>query len=163
MSDKSLNSRVMSSPIHFLAFGFGSGLSPMAPGTMGTLASLPVIILAHFIGIPLWILFIMTTVVGTWLADKSSKDLGVHDHPGIVIDEFAGMMLTLLFIPLSWVSIVLGFALFRLFDIWKPWPIRLVDKQVHGGVGIMLDDLLAGVYAGFALLVVSGIVTMGFL
>jgi phosphatidylglycerophosphatase A len=153
-----MNKQVFSNPIHFLAFGFGSGLSPKAPGTMGTLASIPVILLAHFIGIPLWILFLVTATGGTWLADRSSKMLGVHDHPGIVIDEFAGMMLTLLFIPLSWMSIVLGFILFRLFDIWKPWPIRLIDQKVHGGFGIMLDDLLAGVYAGICLLIVYNFV-----
>jgi phosphatidylglycerophosphatase A len=154
MNDQSLAQRVFSNPILFLAFGFGSGLSSKAPGTMGTLASLPVIILAHLMGIPLWALFLVTTLGGTWLADRASRELGVHDHPGIVIDEFAGMMLTLLFIPLSWISIVLGFGLFRLFDIWKPWPIRVVDEKVHGGVGIMLDDLLAGVYAGICLLII---------
>lgn len=153
MSDAALRKRVLSNPIHFVAFGFGSGLSPKAPGTMGSLAAIPVILLAHFIGIPLWILFVLTTLGGTWLADKSSKDLGVHDHPGIVIDEFAGMMLTLLFIPLSLMSVVLGFALFRLFDIWKPWPIRLLDQHVEGGFGIMVDDLLAGVYAGVCLMI----------
>jgi len=155
MTEPSLSKLVLSNPIHFIAFGFGSGLSPKAPGTMGTLAAIPVIILAHVIGIPLWILFIITTIGGTWVADKSSKDLGVHDHQGIVIDEFAGIMLTLLFIPLSWISIVLGFALFRLFDIWKPWPIRVIDKKVHGGIGIMLDDLLAGLFAGVCLLIIA--------
>jgi phosphatidylglycerophosphatase A len=151
MTEPSLRQRVLSHPIHFLAFGFGSGLSPKAPGTMGTLAALPMILLAHGLGIPLWILFLITTIAGIWLADKSSKALGVHDHPGIVIDEFAGMMLTLLFIPLSWISVLLGFALFRLFDIWKPWPIRVIDEKVHGGLGIMLDDLLAGLYAAICL------------
>lgn len=149
-----MNKKILTNPIHFLAFGFGSGLSPWAPGTMGTLAALPLICLAHVLGFPLWILFILTTAAGTWLADKSSKDLGVHDHPGIVIDEFAGMMLTLLFIPLSWVSVLLGFALFRLFDIWKPWPIRVIDQKVHGGLGIMLDDLLAGIYAALCLQII---------
>jgi phosphatidylglycerophosphatase A len=154
-SDQALRKRVLSNPIHFLAFGFGSGLSPKAPGTMGTLAALPFIILAHWIGFPLWLLFLITTLAGTWLADKSSKDLGVHDHSGIVIDEFAGMMLTLLFVPLTWFSVILGFALFRLFDIWKPWPIRWADQKVHGGLGIMLDDLLAGLFAGLLLFLIS--------
>jgi phosphatidylglycerophosphatase A len=155
MSDQSLSQKVFSNPIHFFAFGFGSGLSPKAPGTAGTLAAIPVILLAHVIGIPLWILFMVTTLVGTWLADKSSKDLGVHDHPGIVIDEFAGMMLTLMFVPLTWLSLILGFILFRIFDIWKPWPIGAIDKQVKGGIGIMLDDLLAAIYAGGSLLLLK--------
>ena len=114
---------------------------------MGTLASLPIIVFWHYLGWPLWILFIITTVAGTWLADKSSKALGVHDHPGIVIDEFAGMMLTMMFIPLSWISLVAGFVLFRLFDIWKPWPINYVDTHVTGGFGMILDDVLAGIYS----------------
>lgn len=151
MIDPELSKKVFSKPLHFIAFGFGSGLSPKAPGTVGTLASLPFILLAYGIGIPLWLLFIVTTGVGIWAADWSSKDLGVHDHPGIVIDEFAGMMLTLLFTPISWVSLVLGFALFRLFDIWKPWPIKKLDESVEGGLGIMLDDLLAGLCAAIVL------------
>lgn len=154
MIDKTLAKQVFSNPIHFFAFGFGSGLSPKAPGTMGTLAALPLIGLAHLLSFPLWLLFLITTLAGLWLAEKSSKALGVHDHSGIVIDEFAGMMLTLLFIPLSWFSVLMGFALFRLFDIWKPWPIRVIDQKVHGGLGIMLDDLLAGVYSALSLQII---------
>jgi phosphatidylglycerophosphatase A len=153
MNNLSLRHQVLTNPIHFLAFGFGAGLSPKAPGTVGTLASLPFILLAHWLSFPLWILFLITAVGGTWLADKSSKALGVHDHPGIVIDEFAGMMLTLMFIPLSWFTVLAGFCFFRLFDIWKPWPIRWVDQQVQGGLGIMMDDLLAGLYAALCLFI----------
>jgi len=153
MNHKALAKKVFTHPLHFLAFGFGSGLSPKAPGTAGTWAAIPLILLAHYPGLPLWILFLVTTAVGIWAADWSSKDLGVHDHSGIVIDEFAGMMLTMIFIPLSWLGLVLGFVLFRIFDIWKPWPIRHIDQKVHGGLGIMLDDLLAGVFAGVTLLI----------
>lgn len=151
MIDKNLSQKVFTNPMYFIAFGFGSGLSPKAPGTAGSLAAIPVILLAHFIHFPLWILFLITLGVGTWTAEKVSQELGEHDYPGIVIDEFAGMMLTLMFIPLSFVSIVLGFALFRLFDIWKPWPIGMIDEKVKGGVGIMVDDLVAGLYSAVIL------------
>lgn len=154
MNNKELAKKVFTHPVYFLAFGFGSGLSPKAPGTMGTLASLPVIILAFYYHFPLWMMFVVTLLVGTFVAHKVSQDLGVDDYPGIVIDEFAGMMLTLMFVPLSWVSIALGFVLFRIFDIWKPWPIRQLDLKVKGGVGVMLDDLVAALYAGASLWVI---------
>lgn len=139
---------VFSSPVHLLAFGFGSGLSPFAPGTAGTLAAIPLYLL--LVQLPLWgyvaVLLVMS-LLGIWICGESSRRLGVHDHGGIVWDEFAGYLLTMLAAPTGWLWIVMGFFLFRLFDIWKPWPIRLVDRDVPGGFGIMFDDLLAGVYA----------------
>ncbi|WGZ96306.1 MAG: phosphatidylglycerophosphatase A [Candidatus Thiothrix putei] len=143
---------VFSSPIHFLAFGFGSGLSPVAPGTAGTLAAIPLYLL--LVQLPLWsyvLVLLLISVAGIWICGESSRRLGVHDHGGIVWDEFAGFLLTMLAAPGGWVWIVVGFALFRLFDIWKPWPVRVADRQVVGGLGIMLDDILAGIYAWFAL------------
>ena len=89
--------------------------------------------------------------MGVWLCGKASSDLGVHDHPGIVWDEFAGMFVTMIAVPVTWISVLAGFLLFRLFDIWKPWPIGLLDKRVSGGLGIMLDDILAGVFAAVVL------------
>jgi phosphatidylglycerophosphatase A len=139
---------VFSSPIHFLAFGFGSGLSPKAPGTMGTLAAIPLyLLLAHLPLLGYLLVLAVMSVVGIWLCGESSRRLGVHDHGGIVWDEFAGFLLTMTAAPEGWAWIALGFALFRLFDIWKPWPVRIADRKIHGGLGIMLDDLLAGVYA----------------
>ncbi|UOG91701.1 MAG: phosphatidylglycerophosphatase A [Candidatus Thiothrix sulfatifontis] len=147
---------VFSSPVHFLAFGFGSGLSPFAPGTAGTLAAIPLYVL--LVQLPLWgyvaVLLVMA-LVGIWICGESSRRLGVHDHGGIVWDEFAGYLLTMLAAPAGWVWIVVGFCLFRLFDIWKPWPIRLVDRDVPGGFGIMFDDILAGIYAWIALQVLA--------
>lgn len=143
---------VFSSPVHFLAFGFGSGLSPKAPGTMGTLAAIPLYLL--LMDLPLWaylLVVLVISVTGIWICGESSRRLGVHDHGGIVWDEFAGFLLTMTAAPQGWVWIVAGFTLFRLFDIWKPWPIRIIDRQVHGGLGIMLDDLLAGMYAWLVL------------
>jgi phosphatidylglycerophosphatase A len=139
---------VFSSPIHFLAFGFGSGLSLKAPGTMGTLAAIPLyLLLAHLPLLGYLLVLAVMSVVGIWLCGESSRRLGVHDHGGIVWDEFAGFLLTMTAAPQGWAWIALGFTLFRLFDIWKPWPVRIADRKIHGGLGIMLDDLLAGVYA----------------
>ncbi|MDQ5767269.1 phosphatidylglycerophosphatase A family protein [Thiothrix subterranea] len=150
---------VFSSPVHFLAFGFGSGLSPFAPGTAGTLAAIPLYLL--LVQLPLWgyvAVLLAMSLVGIWICGESSRRLGVHDHGGIVWDEFAGFLLTMLAAPTGWVWIVVGFFLFRLFDIWKPWPIRLVDRDVPGGFGIMFDDILAGIYAWIALQVLARLV-----
>jgi len=153
MSDKNpkipdLNRKVMTNPVHFLAFGFGSGLTPFAPGTFGTLMAIPLYLLMMQLSLaPYLILTAIVCITGVWICDKSSKLLGVHDHGGIVWDEFAGFFITMIAAPAGWVWIVIGFALFRLFDIWKPWPISLLDKKVEGGLGIMIDDIVAGVYA----------------
>ncbi len=150
---------VWRNPIHFLAFGFGSGAAKKAPGTFGTLAAIPFYLLMQ----PLdesaygWLLLAIF-LVGIYLCDKTSKDLGVHDHSGIVWDEFVGYWITMWFAPTGWLYILFGFALFRLFDILKPWPISWVDKKVHGGFGIMLDDVLAGV---LALVSLQGLVYLG--
>lgn len=137
-------------PVHFLAFGFGSGASPWAPGTAGTLLAVPLyFLLVNFLSLPLYIAMLLVTFIfGCWLCEKTSADLGVHDHGGIVWDEFVGYWLTMLALPVSWTWALAGFILFRFFDILKPWPIRWIDKKVTGGFGIMLDDVLAAVYAG---------------
>lgn len=139
----------MRNPVHFLAFGFGSGLSPKAPGTMGTLAALPIwYLLAQLPLIGYLAGLLLVIAVGPYLCGKTARDLGVHDHGGIVWDEIAGFLLTMLLVPVSVWTALIGFALFRLFDIVKPWPIGWLDKHVHGGTGIMLDDLVAALYAG---------------
>ena len=143
-----LNKKVLGSPVHFLAFGFGSGLAPFAPGTFGTLAAIPLFLLMQPLSLPLYLLVTaFVCVVGIWICGKSSELLGVHDHSGIVWDEFAGYFVTMIAAPSGWLWIVIGFALFRFFDIWKPWPISVLDKKVHGGLGIMVDDILAGFFA----------------
>lgn len=140
-------------PIHFLALGFGSGLSPVAPGTFGTLAALPLFYLASFASSDVYVaLTILISILGIFICDKAAKDAGVHDHGAIVWDEIAGYFVTMLFVPPTLINILLGFVLFRFFDILKPWPISFIDKQVHGGFGIMLDDIIAG---GMALLVLQ--------
>jgi len=145
---KDLNRKVLTSPVHFLAFGFGSGLAPFAPGTFGTLMAVPLYLLMSQFALSAY-LFItaLVCITGVWICGKSSEKLGVHDHSGIVWDEFAGYFITMILAPTGWLWIIIGFALFRLFDIWKPWPISILDKQVHGGLGIMVDDILAGFFA----------------
>lgn len=138
-------------PINFLAFGAGSGMAPVAPGTFGTLAAIPVWFL-----LPnnLWVYLITVAVlfaVGVWLCERCSQSLGEHDHPGIVFDEWVGYFITMIAVPKSIWLIALGFVLFRLFDVLKPWPIGELDKRVSGGFGIMIDDVIAGIFAGISL------------
>lgn len=133
---------------HLLALGFGAGLAPKAPGTFGTLVALPFIIgfaaLGHY-----WYLafLVLGTALGIYICGKTALDVGEHDHGAIVWDEIIGYALTMFLVPLSWQSLLIGFLLFRLFDIVKPWPIGWVDKKVHGGLGVMVDDILAAVPA----------------
>ena len=144
--------QVFRDPVVFLAFGFGSGLAPRAPGTAGTLAAIPLYLWFSQYSLPVYIGIVFAlSIGGIWICGEASSRLGVHDHPGIVWDEFAGYWLTMCAASGSWLSILMGFLLFRLFDIWKPWPIRVVDKRMHGGLGIMLDDLLAAIPAALLL------------
>lgn len=143
---------IWKNPIHFLAFGLGSGAAPKAPGTVGTLAAIPFYLLLQPLDLVWYALLVSVAfIAGVYLCGKTSADLGVHDHGGIVWDEFVGYWVTMFAAPLGWGWVVLGFALFRFFDILKPWPIGWADKQVSGGLGIMLDDLLAGIMAALCL------------
>ncbi len=143
---------VFSHPIHFLAFGFGSGLSPKAPGTAGTLAALPLCYLCALLPPTMyWLITALICLTGLYICGESARKLKSHDHPGIVWDEFAGIFITLGGFSLNWTNLVLGFLLFRVFDILKPWPIAWADKKVSGGLGIMLDDIIAGMMAWIVL------------
>ncbi len=139
---------LLSHPAHFVALGFGSGLAAKAPGTFGTLVAIPLFLAlmttpepAHFIAIALLFL------AGIPICTRTGKALGVSDHGSIVWDEIVAFMLVLEFTPYSWIWWLMAFALFRLFDIWKPFPIRQFDARLKGGFGVMFDDLLAAVYA----------------
>jgi len=140
--------QLLKNPNHLFAFGFGSGLAKKAPGTFGTLAAIPFFLLLQNLSWPIYISWLLVTfALGVLWCDRSSKALGVHDHGGIVWDEFVGFWVTMFMAPAGWMWILIGFVLFRLFDILKPWPINWLDKKVHGGFGIMIDDVLAGIYA----------------
>ena len=146
---------VWRNPIHFLAFGFGSGAIPFAPGTFGTLVAIPIYLLMWKLELWLYItIVILLFTVGVGICHKTSRDIGVHDHSGIVWDEIVGFLIVMIAVPRYWLWIVVGFLLFRLFDIWKPWPIKWLDKKVTGGFGVMIDDVLAGVYAWIVLQVI---------
>ena len=144
-----LSVQLLRQPVHLLALGFGAGLSPRAPGTFGTLVAIPLVLLIAPFG---WFAHAALAAgcfgVGCYLCGESARRLGVHDHPGIVWDEITGYLLTMLAAPAEWPWLLAGFVLFRLFDIWKPWPIREADHSLRGGLGIMLDDAVAAVYAG---------------
>lgn len=133
-------------PAHFLALGFGAGLSPKAPGTVGTLVALPLFALLS--GGPLyWLWVALFLALGVWACDVTGKALGVHDHGGIVWDEVAAFLMVLPFASPDWQGMALAFALFRLFDIWKPFPIGWADARLKGGLGVMVDDVLAAGYS----------------
>lgn len=135
-------------PVHFPALGFGVGLSPWAPGTLGTLIAIPLYWLAMHYAMPFYaVIVLIASVVGIYICDVTAKNLGTHDHGGIVWDEIAGFGVTLLWLPFEWQWVVAGFVLFRFFDIVKPWPIAWFDRHVQGGLGIMLDDIVAGAFA----------------
>lgn len=139
-------------PIHFLSFGFGSGLIPKAPGTFGTLMAIPLFLLMSELSLELYIAVVCVAfALGIFICGFTAKAMKVHDHGSIVWDEFVGYWLTMLVVPLSWWWVVAGFVLFRLFDILKPWPIRVLDQRVKGGFGIMLDDVIAAVFAWLCL------------
>jgi phosphatidylglycerophosphatase A len=135
-------------PIHLLAFGFGSGLLPKMPGTYGTIVAIPLYLLLSQLSLLYYgLITFLLILISIYCCEVTSRDLGVHDYPGIVFDEIVGFLVTMFAVPFGWWSLLGGFLLFRLFDIWKPWPITWLDQHVKGGLGIVVDDLLAGLYA----------------
>jgi phosphatidylglycerophosphatase A len=144
--------RQLLNPSCFIALGFGSGLSPVAPGTAGTLAAIPVYLLLQDLSLAAYVVAVLVLFGGGVLVcGYTAGRLGVHDHPAIVWDEVVGYLVTMTAAPSGWAWIAAGFVLFRLFDILKPWPIGWLDRRLHGGAGIMLDDVIAGVFAALLL------------
>jgi len=140
---------LLSHPAHFIALGFGSGLAPRAPGTFGTLAGLALFLLLEQVIAP-WhvaVLAIPLFVLGVWACERTARDLGVPDHGAIVWDEIVAFLPVAVFANKSALMLAVAFGLFRLFDIWKPFPIRQVERRVKGGLGVMIDDVLAAIYA----------------
>src|SRR5436190_22101927 len=138
--------KVWQDPLYFIAFGFGSGAMPFAPGTFGTLMAIPFYLAMRPLSpVPYLLLLIAITISSMWLCDKVSKETHTHDHSGMCLDEFVGYLVTMFAAPKGFIWILIGFGLFRFFDIVKPWPIDYVATHVKGGVGMILDDVLAGV------------------
>jgi len=158
-----LNGLKLSNPMHLAAVGFGSGLAPVAPGTFGTLAAIPFFYLLAMLNVEWYVaVLVITSLAGFWFCHVASDAMGVHDHKAIVWDEFVGYWITMLpvliiypeiqagaSIPVLWVAV--GFALFRFFDVLKPFPISWLDKKMQGGFGIMIDDIVAGLFSACVL------------
>jgi len=135
-------------PHHWVAYGFGAGLLPKAPGTAGTAAAIPLYLLLAPLPLAGYLaVLLLLTLVGLWACHKTMRELGVHDPGAIVWDEVLGFLLTMVAAPSGWGWVLLGFVLFRFFDIVKPWPIRIIDRRVPGALGVILDDLVAGLMA----------------
>jgi phosphatidylglycerophosphatase A len=151
---------VLTDPVNFLAFGFGTGLAPVAPGTFGSLPGVLLFWLTLDLGLYVQLgIAAALAAAGIWICGESARRIGVHDHGGIVWDEIVGMYFTLLVAPVSVEGFVLAFVLFRVMDIVKPWPIRDLDHSMQGGLGIMLDDLLAALYAALLLVFYGWLMT----
>jgi phosphatidylglycerophosphatase A len=139
---------VWQNPLQFLAFGFGTGTIPYAPGTFGTLIAIPFyLVLRELPNVAYLVVVLAIIAASIWICDKVTREIKIDDHQGMVLDEIVGYFVTMFAAPHNWPWILWGFLLFRLFDIWKPWPIRQVDARLTGGMGIVLDDVLAGIYS----------------
>lgn len=144
-------------PAAFIAYGFGSGLSPAAPGTFGTLVAIPIFWLIQDWSLTAYLMFtVFAFVFGIWICQRTVDWLKQDDPGGVVWDEVVGYLVTMLAAPKGWVWLIVGFVLFRFFDILKPWPINIADKKLHGGFGIMFDDVIAGAMAA----VVMGLIQL---
>ena len=151
---------ILTDPVNFLAFGFGTGLAPVAPGTFGSIPGALLFWLTLDFGLYVQLGVALALVVtGIWICGESARRIGVHDHGGIVWDEIAGMYITLFLAPVTVPGFIVAFLLFRAADIVKPWPIRDLDHRIHGGLGIMLDDLVAALYAALLLALYGWLMT----
>ena len=132
----------------FIATGFYSGYLPKAPGTWGSLVGLLLFFLLHTLNLQIYLAVVAAIfVLGTFAAGEAEKIMDRKDPGLVVIDEIVGILITMIAIPATPLAMALGFILFRIFDIWKPFPIRLIDQRFHGGLGIMLDDIVAGIFS----------------
>ncbi len=150
------NKKIWHNPVYFIGFGFGTGLISIAPGTWGTLAALPLFFI--LIKIPLVYYWLVTgglLLLGIYCAQRITKELGQEDFKGIVIDEIVGFLITMGFVAPSLLTVICGFIFFRVFDIVKPYPISWIDRNITGGLGVMLDDVCAAIPAGFLLFIIS--------
>lgn len=143
---------IWTNPVHFVACGFGIGAIPYCPGTFGTVIGIPlVIVLSHYSVLSYFVVCFILFCVGIYLCGRTNHDFGTTDHPAAVFDEIATFPVVMIGIPTHWFFLLVGFFLFRFFDIVKPWPIRWVDKNIHNGFGVMFDDLLAAIFSSIIL------------
>ncbi|GAB3793750.1 phosphatidylglycerophosphatase A family protein [Dyella agri] len=144
---------LLATPAGWIACGLGSGLAPVAQGTFGSLAAILPWLLLRELPLPFYLLaIVLGFALGVWACERAGRALGVDDHRALVWDEFVGQWIALLPALLApWWAVLAGFALFRLFDVWKPWPIRVFDRRLHGGLGVMVDDVAAGFCAAILL------------
>jgi phosphatidylglycerophosphatase A len=134
-------------PVHFLAYGLGTGLVPVAPGTAGSLVGVALFwLMAPLSALYYAAITVVLWVAGLFICGQTARDLGAHDPGAIVWDEIVGFLVAMYLIPRDWRWVLAGFVLYRLFDIWKPYPIRMVERGLGVGTGIMADDVVAGVY-----------------
>lgn len=146
---------IWTNPIHFIGCGFGVGAIPIMPGTFGTALAIPIyFILIHFSWLTYAIVTLFLILIGVGLCGRINRDFGTEDHSAAVWDEVATFLIVLFLVPPVWYYILIGFILFRLFDILKPGPIGWVDRHIHGGVGVMLDDVLAAVVSWIILQII---------
>lgn len=158
MEDSKTGSYSLKNPVHFLALGFGAGCSPYMPGTAGSVVGVVLYCFLQNLDVFVYAaLVLLLSLAGIWLCGRTSRDLGVEDHQAIVWDEIVGYLVTMIAAPPGWLWIAAGFVLFRLFDITKPWPVNWADKRVSGGLGIMLDDIIAAIYALLILQITAGL------
>ena len=144
-----------------MGFGFGCGLAPFAPGTFGTLPALPMAFALHLAGIPGWWQAALCIILFLWgikICSHTEHELGIYDYGGIVWDEIVAMMLVLAFVPFNWAWWLAAFLIFRFFDTVKPWPIKWFDARLHGGLGIMLDDLVAALFTVWVLKIAAWLI-----
>jgi phosphatidylglycerophosphatase A len=140
--------KLLLNPFHLCSLGFGSGYSPKAPGTMGTLVGVLFYLFMQNLPLNVYFAYLLFMFgIGILMCAMTSQALGEHDHGAIVWDEIVGYLITMFAAPEGWMWVVIGFVLFRLFDIWKPWPIGWMDKRIGGGTGIMVDDAVAALYS----------------
>lgn len=159
ISAKPSVSVILKKPAVLLACGLGSGLMPKAPGTFGTLAAIPLYLVMQPLDLLGYLLLTAAFfVLGIWLSNQAIKVFNRDDPSEVVWDEVVGFLVTMIAAPAGWQWLLLGFVLFRIFDIWKPWPVSLADRKLHGGLGIMLDDVIAGIYALIVLQAIAIIV-----
>ncbi len=144
--DKAKRRLQMRNPCHLLATCFGSGLSSLMPGTIGSLVAIPFWLLLIQLPWQIYLLLLVFSIyLGIYLCHQTTKDIQVHDHTSIVWDEFVGMLITLTMLPANnWEWLITGLVIFRILDIVKPWPISWFDLNIKGGIGIMIDDIIAG-------------------